>query len=124
MDKTKIGQNIKFCPIFDATLVHEFMCDAIAEPNPRYPTVYDSYLVDDALKEPLQHHWIKCFTHDVIAWVKLSGQHLCHDDVACLGFKFVFVHLVKRAVCTLITRQNRFLPLDFILKLMMKKYKT
>ena len=57
MDKTKIGQNIKFCPIFDATLVHEFMRDAISEPNPRYTTVYDSYLVDDALKEPLQHHW-------------------------------------------------------------------
>lgn len=57
MDKMKIGQNVKFCPIFNATLVHEFMRDAIAEPNPRYPTVYDSYLVDDALKEPLQHHW-------------------------------------------------------------------
>ena len=59
MDKAKIGQNIKFCPIFDATLVHEFMRDAISEPNPRYPTVHDSYLVDNALKEALQHHRIK-----------------------------------------------------------------
>ncbi|MBS5332581.1 MAG: hypothetical protein KHY36_08650 [Subdoligranulum variabile] len=52
MDKTKIGQNIKFCPIFDATLVHEFMRDAIAESNP-------AYLVDDALEEALQHYRIK-----------------------------------------------------------------
>lgn len=59
MDKTKIGQNIKFCPIFDATLVHEFMRDAVAESNPAYLAVHDSYLVDDALEEALQHHRIK-----------------------------------------------------------------
>ena len=53
MDKTKIGQNLKFCPIFNATLVHEFMRDTVSESNPRYTTVYDSHLVDDALKEPL-----------------------------------------------------------------------
>ena len=42
MDKTKIGQNIKFCPIFDATLVHEFMRDSVAESNPRccYREIY------------------------------------------------------------------------------------
>ena len=111
----KIGQNLKFCPIFNATLVHEFVCDSIAEPNPRYPTVYDSYLVDDALEEALQHHWIKCLAHNVIAWVELSGQHLCHDDIACLGFKLALVHLVERSVCTLIPRQNRFLTFDFFL---------
>ncbi len=42
MDKTKIGQGIKFCPIFDATLVHEFMRDSVAESNPRcyYREIY------------------------------------------------------------------------------------
>ena len=59
MDKMKIGQNVKFCPIFNATLVHEFMCDAVAESNPAYLAVHDSYLVDDALEEALQHHRIK-----------------------------------------------------------------
>lgn len=59
MDKMKIGQNVKFCPIFNATLVHEFMRDAVSESNLRYTTVHDSYLVDDALEEALQHHRIK-----------------------------------------------------------------
>ena len=85
----KIGQNLKFCPIFDATLVHEFVCDSIAEPNPRYPTAYDSHLVDDALKEPLQHHWIKRLAHDVINSILLCcvkiRRHLPY--VICLDTK-------------------------------------
>ncbi len=66
MDKMKIGQNVESCPIFDATLVHEFVRDAVAESNPRYLTVHDSHLVDDALEESLQHHWIKRLARDVI----------------------------------------------------------
>ena len=82
MDKTKIGQSVKFCPIFDATLVHDFMSYTVAEANPRHLAVQDTYFVDDALEEPLQHHRVERFAYDVVTWVELTRQHLCHNDIA------------------------------------------